>query len=365
MVGALVNEERTSVAKTSVIGLDIGTTHVRAVEMRFAAGGPGRGQATMVRCGQVALPAGAVRDGEVVEAQTVASSMRQLWSDVGFPSKDVVIGVGNQRVMVREIDLPWMPLQQLRASLPYQAQELLPMAASEALLDFYPTSETNGPEGRVVSGLFVAAVRDTVTANILACEAAGLAPTMVDINAFGLHRALVVGDVRSRTVALVDIGARITTVVISERGVPRFVRVLPAGGQDVTDAVAGAMQVTSAEAERLKREIGVGFPTPPDREAAAEATLAVTRSLVDAIRNTFAFYASSNPGSQIEMIALSGGAIHLPGLGQYLSSATRIPVTLGNPFGEMSFDKTARRDAMAGFESSFALSVGLAYGVAT
>ena len=154
-------------AKTSVIGLDIGTTHVRATELRFGAGGPARGKATVVRCGQVALPAGAVRDAEVVEVQTVATALRQLWSQAGFTSKDVVIGVGNQRVMVREIDLPWMPLNQLRASLPFQTQELLPMAASEALLDFHPTGEFDGPEGRVVSGLFVAAVRDTVTSNVL------------------------------------------------------------------------------------------------------------------------------------------------------------------------------------------------------
>ncbi len=63
-----------------------------------------------------------------------------------------------------------MPLAQLRSSLPFQVQELLPMATDEALLDFYPTGEATGEQGRLVQGLLVAAVRDTVTANVMAVE---------------------------------------------------------------------------------------------------------------------------------------------------------------------------------------------------
>lgn len=351
-------------AKSSVVGLDIGTTHVRAAEMRFGSGGPGRGAGQLLRCAQVPLPVGAVRDAEVVEPQTVATALRRLWSDGGFSTKDVVIGIGNQRVMVREIDLPSMPLDQLRASLPYQAQELLPMAAGEALLDFYPTRENDGPEGRTVTGMFVAAVRETVTANVLACEAAGLRPAMVDLNAFAQLRSLVTGELGARTVAIVDIGARVTNVVIADRGVPRFVRVLPSGGQDATDAVAAAMQVTSAEAEQIKREIGVGYAVTPDRQEAADAVLTVTRTLVESVRNTFSFYTSSHPGSQIEVIALTGGGGHLPGFGQYLSSASRIGVTLGNPTEHISLDKSVAKTFPVGLESSFATSIGLAYGAA-
>lgn len=351
-------------AKSSVVGLDIGTTHVRAAEMRFGSGGPGRGAGQLVRCAQVAVPAGAVRDAEVVEPQTIATALRRLWSEGGFSTKDVVIGIGNQRVMVREIDLPWMPIDQLRASLPFQAQELLPMAAGEALLDFYPTRDNDAPEGRTVTGMFVAAVRETVTSNVLACEAAGLAPAMVDLNAFAQMRSLVTGELGNRTVAIVDIGARVTNVVIADHGVPRFVRVLPSGGQDATDAVASALQVTSAEAEQIKREVGVGYPVSPDRQPAAEAVLTVTRTLVESVRNTFSFYTTSHPGAQIEVIALTGGGGHLPGFGQYLSSASRIGVTLGNPLDHVTVDKAAAKSFPQGLESSFATSIGLAYGVA-
>ena len=351
-------------AKSTVVGLDIGTTHVRATEVEFGSGGPGNSKATLVRYGQVALPLGAVRDAEVIEAETVASALRQLWSETGFTTKDVVIGVGNQRVVVRELDLPWMPSAQLKASLPYQAQELLPMSTDEVLMDFYPREEYTGPDGRVVSGMFVAAVRDTVTANILACEIAGLSPQMVDLNAFAILRSQVQGNLADRTVAFVDVGARVTNVIIAQSGVPRFVRTLPSGGQDVTDAVASLLQISSAEADQFKREVGIGFPVTPDRREAAEAIETVTRSLVDAIRSTFSFYASSSPKSPLEAVVLTGGGVHLPGFGQYLASVGRVAVLLGNPLESVTVAKGVDTTNIIGKESFMALSLGLAYGVA-
>ena len=97
-----------------------------------------------------------------------------------------------------------------------------------------------GEQGRLVQGLLVAAVRDTVTANVMAVESAGLRPTMVDLNAFALLRAMTRGDLAQRTVALVDIGARVTDVTIVAHGVPQFVRTLPSGGQDATDTSPAA-----------------------------------------------------------------------------------------------------------------------------
>lgn len=352
-------------ASTRVIGLDIGAAGVRAVELEFGAGGPqGKNPASLVRFGEVALPLGAVRDGEVVQQETVAGALRALWQQAKFGSKDVVIGVGNQRVLVRELDLPWMPRAQLRESLPYQVNELLPMPIDDALLDFHPTGESAGPTGRTVQGLLVAAQRDTVTANVLAVEGAGLRPTMVDLNAFALVRALARGELGQRTAAFVDIGSTITTVVITVQGQPRLVRSLPSGGQTVTNAVASALGISAAEAEVVKREVGVGFAVPQERVVAGEAVAEVVRALVESIRSTFVYFGSNNPGAAIDVAVLTGGGSHLPGLGQYLSSASRLPVALGDPLASVRSGKSPVRDALQGRESLIALPVGLAYGVA-
>ncbi|WP_066588695.1 type IV pilus assembly protein PilM [Cellulomonas timonensis] len=352
-------------ASSRVIGLDIGSSCVRAAELEFGSGGPtGKAGATLVRFGQSALPLGVVRDGEVTQPETVSAVLRELWARARFESKDVVIGVGNQRVIVRELDLPWMPLAQLKSSLPYQVQELLPMSTDDALLDFFPTSEYDGPQGRAVHGMLVAAQRDTVNANVSAVEGAGLRPQMVDLNAFALVRSLARGDLAQATAAFVDIGASITTVVVAAQGSPRMVRSLPTGGHSVTNALASNLGISAAEAEALKREVGIGYAVGSDRTDAAEAIAGVARGLVESVRNTFTYYTANNQGAGIDVVVLTGGGCHLPGLGQYLSSASRLPVVLGDPLSGVRSAKTAQRDSLNGHESLIALSVGLAYGVA-
>lgn len=358
-------KEGRSVAKAAVIGLDIGTTHVQAAEVHFGSGGPtGKQRPTLARYGRVPLPYGAVRDGEVEDQAAVSSALRALWSQARFSSRDVVIGVGNQRVVVRELDLPWMPLTQIRASLPFQVSELLPMSIEEALLDFFPTGESDGAAGRLVHGMLVAATRDTVNANVVAVEGAGLRPRMVDLNSFALLRALVRGALIDQTVAIVEIGARITHVVIAARGVPRFVRMLPSGDQNVTDAITGALGCTVAEAEQIKREVGIGFAVRPELAQAVEALNSVAQPLVEAVRNTFVYYAGNNPGAGIDTVVLTGGGAHLPGLGQYLASASRLPVTFGDPLAAMRVAKGVAPAAVGSHSSLMTLPIGLAYGVA-
>lgn len=352
-------------ASSRVIGLDIGTTAVRAAELEFGNGGPaGPGTPTLVRYGQVALPAGVVRDGEAAEPSIVSDALRQLWTQAKFGSKDVVIGVGNQRVVVRELDLPWMPLPQLKASLPFQVQEMLPVSVDEALLDYYPTHTTDGPQGRTVHGMLVAAQRDTVTANVVAVEGAGLHPAMVDLNAFAIVRALARGDLAQRVVGFVDIGARLTNVVVANQGVPRLVRIIPMGGDHITDALASALHVGGPEAEQHKRQLGVGYAPPVGQEAAAEVIAGTSRTLVESIRNTLVYYAGNHPGQGIDVVVVTGGGAHLLGLGQYLSSASRLPVVLGDALAGLRFAKATPRESLVGLESLVALPVGLAYGVA-
>lgn len=350
-------------SRSRVVGLDVGTSAVRAAEVEFSGGGPGRGHATLARFAQVPLPPGSVQDAEVSQPETVATALKQLWRDGGFGSRDVVLGIGSQRVVVRDLELPFGPMTQLRASLPYQVQELLPMPVEEALLDYYPVASFDGPTGKTVRGLLVAASKDIVRMNVMAAESAGLRPQMVDLNAFALLRALARDELREQVVALVDVGARVTTVVIAAKGVPRFTRVVPSGGQDVTDAVAGHMKVSAAEAELLKREIGVGFAVSPDKATGAAAVAEVTRALVEAVRNTLVYYASNNPGAQVDQVLLSGGGAHLPGLGQYLATASRQPTSFGDPLRNMRVSSSAQ-SKLPGHNSVIAVAVGLTYGVA-
>lgn len=346
-------------AKT-VIGLDLGTTRARAVEVQQnRAGG-----ATVLRYAEAALPLGAVQDGEVAEPEGVVSALRALWTQGKFSHRDVVLGVGNQRVLVRNLEVASMPMPQVRSSLAFQVQESLPVAVEDALLDFYPTAQHDGQTGRLLQGLLVAATRDTVNANVAAVESAGLRPLVVDLNAFALLRAQMLGALADRTVALVDIGARITNIVVAHHGAPRLVRTLPMGGHHLTDAVAAELAISLAEAENIKRHVGVGFAVDPKTQAAADVVNHVAQNLVDSIRNTLVYYSSNNPGGAAELIILTGGGSYLRGLGQFLSSASRLPVTIGDVLSGFAVARTARLEPLAGIETTIAVPLGLALAVA-
>jgi type IV pilus assembly protein PilM len=348
-----------SMAGRGAIGLDIGTSVVRAVELSF-----GRGGLTLERFGQVVLPEGAVRDGEVVDREPVVACLKQLWSATGFSHKKVVMGVANQRVIVRQLDLPWMPREELRASLPFQVQDFLPMPTEQAVLDFFPLEErSQAGGGRTLHGLLVAAARDTVLANVNCAERAGLSVTAVDLTSFAILRALgKQTGVDVETEALIDVGARITNVIVHSSSVPRFVRILLMGGQDVTDAVAEGLGITIGEAEALKQQVS---GTDSEQEAAAlhRAVSTTAQDFVEEIRGSLDYYAASNPGAPVQRILLSGGGSRLAGLIDRLAAATRLPVLAADPLTAVRIGRTGLdADQLEFVKPLAAVPVGLALG---
>jgi type IV pilus assembly protein PilM len=346
-------------ARRTAIGLDIGTSVVRAAELSF-----GRGGLTLERFGQVVLPDGAVRDGEVVDVDAVSHTLKQLWSATGFGHKKVMMGVANQRVIVRQLELPWMEPDELRASLAFQVQDFLPMAVDQAELDFFPLEQVTVGEGvRTLRGLLVAAARETVLANVRCAERAGLTVSGVDLSSFAVLRAM--GRQTSLEVdteALIDIGARVTNIIVHSAGVPRFVRILLMGGQDVTDAVAERLGVPTEHAEGLKQQFA--HASHGDELATVTATVAtIAQDFVDEIRGSLDYYGASNPGAPVERIVLSGGGSRLDGLVDRLTSSTRLPVMVGDPLSALRVGNTGLdADQIDFIKPLAAVPVGLALG---
>src|SRR4029453_3668922 len=192
------------------------------------------------------------------QPEAVAEALRELWSKSGVKSKEVHLGVGNQRGVVREAALPWLPGKELRETLGFQVQEFIPMASDEAVLDFDPLGEMDQGGRRMVRILLVAAHKPMVNALVEAALAAKLDPQGVDLTPFAVTRAVGAGDDgldldSSGDEAIVDIGAQVTSICVHDRGVTRFVRMLPSGGRDITLALASALGVDDEMAERLKR----------------------------------------------------------------------------------------------------------------
>jgi type IV pilus assembly protein PilM len=346
-------------ARRTAIGLDIGTSVVRAAELSF-----GRGGITLDRFGQVVLPEGAVRDGEVVDEEAVTAAVKHLWAATGFTHKRVVLGVANQRVIVRQMDLPWMEQAELRSSLAFHVADFLPIAVELSVLDFYPLEEiTNDAGSRMLRGLLVAAQRDTVTANVRCAEQAGLQVDSVDLTSFAVLRSM--GrqtDLTVGTEALIDVGARVTNIVVHSAGLPRFVRILLMGGQDVTDAVSEQLGVTLERAEGMKQHFAT-YGTGEELAMVSRTVATTAQDFVDEIRGSLDYYASSNPGAPVERIILSGGGSRLEGLADRLGNGTRLPVIPGDPLWPLRMGKTGLdQDQLDFIKPLAAVPVGLALG---
>jgi type IV pilus assembly protein PilM len=353
------------VAGRSSIGLDIGTSGVRAAELTF-----GKAGITLEKFGQVALPEGAVRDGEVHDPTAVASAIKELWSHTKFSGKDVIVGVANQKVIVRQVELPWAPLDQLKATLAYQVQDSIPMPVEHALLDFYPLEELEDDAGtRTYRGLLVAAARDMVMTQLEAIQAAGLRPTMVDLSAFAVLRSLAEADTLGLSTtgleALVEVGARVTNIVVHEGGQPRFVRILLMGGQDITDALAERRGVAQAEAEAMKHHRGlVEAGSSSAEDQAVERTINIAgQAFIDQVRGSLDYFVSSSGVGQIDRIVLTGGGSRLNGLAELLQKDTRTEVVHGNPFADLTVGSTGLSPEQLQFVEPLAtVPVGLALG---
>jgi type IV pilus assembly protein PilM len=311
----------------SIVGLDIGHGVLRAAEVSQG----GRSKPKLLRYHEVTFPADATREGEILEPDVLVRAIKQLWTAGKFKSKDVVLGVGNQRVLTRDLAVPKVPLARIKETLPFLVQDLLPIPVADAVLDFYPISEGISDTGPVIHGLLVAAAKAAVLANVKVMQQAGLNPVDVDLVPFALTRALMKGRSGSGTVALVHIGAVTSCVVVATDGVPQFVRIIPAGGDEVSIALA-ALGLDAAKVESIKGSFGLLRDSYVSESiAAAETVIKITEELLTTVRNTLTFYTNTRPTDPIGRIILSGGGSRLRGFPAALEEFTRLQVELGDP----------------------------------
>jgi len=306
-----------------VVGVDIGSRSIRAVEVR----NPLAAEPVVARMHEVGLPDGAVRNGEVIEVGTVAAALKSLWVEAKFTTRDVVLGIGGSSVHPRDASFPKAPVQRIRETLPFTVQDLIPLPVAEAILDFYPAAEAITEDGPVVRGILVAASRDAVRSTIRAVIGAKLNPVRVDLQPFGLVRALDRLGSGAATTVIVEIGTSTTSIIVAESGVPQFVRILPIGDDEVVVALAKRLGVSPAQAAQVKRTYGVvATHAGPDERPIIEAVYAASWDLLVGIRDSLSYYTSTHHGVRLARLVLLGDGATTPGIDQLLGDATRVSV---------------------------------------
>lgn len=341
------------------VGLDIGTSAVRVAEVTS-----GRGGAHLTGFGQVPLPPGAVVDGEIRDAGAVSDAISQLWKRAKVRSKKAIIGVANQRVVVRQVDLPFLEEKDFRSSLKFQVADHIPMSVEDAELDFevLETYETDNGD-KMMRVLLIAAATDMVESFVSAAASGGVDIVGVDLTPFAVARA-VSPAARGETgvqgaQAVVDIGAGVTGIVIHVGGEARFVRILLVGGDDVTSHLAEDVGVSYEQAEALKLDLGRGVGSPDARRS----LVGRVDELVNEIRGSLDYYLSQEDAVEVNSVILTGGGSLTAGLGERLQQVVRGGVEPARPLAGLDFGKSGLTAEQANqIEPVIAAGVGLALG---
>ncbi len=370
-------------AKT-VVGVDIGTHAVRAAEVSF-----GKGKPVLGRFAQVALPPGAVVDGEVVDPSAVSPALQRLWKEGGFKSRTVVAGVANPRVLVRSTEVPVMAAEDLRSALTFQVQELIPIPIEDTVFDYQIIDETENAEGqRLYRVMLVAAHRDMLRSLLAALEGAGLTPSGIDLMPFALLRSLggpgaflpplpalvptgaaaPSGEVADQSgsqqahAAIVSMGAGVTTVLIHQGGKPRFVRSVASGGNDITEKLAHELSVDVEHAEGLKRDIR---PHSDDVQEARVASIVAeaTADLLDEVRDSLDYFRTQIGDGTLNEVVVTGGVAMTPDIENQLAESlgNGYEVSLGHPLEHVTLGRTGLApEVLAANEPVLAAPLGVA-----
>jgi type IV pilus assembly protein PilM len=347
---------------TKIVGLHIGSSQLAAAVV------DNNGSAEVLQLARSPLERGIVAAGEVRDGVALADALKRFFAQHGLPRRGVRLGIATNRIGVRVLEVPPMDdPRQLANAIRFRAQEVLPIPIAEAVLDHIVIehAKEEGEQNRV---LLVFAHRDLVDGYMDACNRAGIKLLGIDFDAFALLRALTgetseteEPDERRAALIAVSIGHERTIFAVSDGNVCDFARVLEWGGSSLDAALARALELDSADAERVKQLLTLSGDaeiegiSPLQLEAARAAVKQELQLLARELVSSLQFY-QSRPGSlDIGEMLLTGGGAQLDGIDVELGRQLGVPVRLGDALQRVKLGKDVAHPA----SPSLTIAVGL------
>jgi type IV pilus assembly protein PilM len=339
----------------SVVGLDIGSSAVKAVELK-ATGNSYR----VAAFGSQPVPPDSIVDGAIIDAGAVADAIRRLFEgNKAFKAKDVCASLSGNAVIVKKITLPVMTQAELDESIYWEAEQYIPFDVQDVNLDYQILDPGTGPESRgSMEVLLVAAKKDKIGDYTGVIAQAGRTAVVVDVDAFALQNAYETnyGLDPGQVVVLLNAGASAINVNIIHGDQSVFTRDVSIGGNAYTEALQKDLDLPYEAAEQLKKGIPVDGAT---FEEAKHVLRAITDNVLLEVQKTFDFFKATASSDHIDKIVVSGGASRVEGFYEMLAERFGTPVEEFDPFKTITWDQKIEAD-VAEAASTGAVAVGLA-----
>ena len=342
--------------KSGLVGVDIGSSAIKAVELRV--GGKGRDEYQLLNIGIEPLPSEAIVDGAIMDSGAVIDAIQRVFQDNRIKTTEVSTGVSGNAVIVKKISLPQMSAEELAESIHWEAEQYIPFDIQDVSLD-YEVIEGGGAGGNM-DVLLVAVKKDKISEYTSAITQAGRSTAIVDVDVFALQNCYEMnyGVDPGRVVALLNIGASIMNVNVVKGSVSVFNRDIGAGGNQYTDSIQKDLNLSFEQAEALKKG---GQVDGVSQDSLRPILQAVSENIAMEIQKTFDFFRATSQEDRIDQIYLSGGTAKVHGLRELLAERFGAPVELLNPFLNVRYsEKEFNPEVLEEIGPAAAIAVGLA-----
>lgn len=337
-----------------MLGLDISSTTVKLLELSES-GGQYRVESYAVS----SLPQDAVIEKAVNDIDGVTNAVRTVVAQSRTKLKNVAAAVAGSSVITKMIDMSsGLSDDDMEMQLTLEADQYIPYPLEEVAIDFEVQGPSRDSEGRV-EVLLAACRRETIEARVSAIEGAELSPRIMDVEAYAMERAFALLQDQlnldeDSTVAVVDIGATMTTLSVLHNSQTIYTREQLFGGKQLTDEIMRRYGLPLEEAGLAKKQGGL----PDDYEP--EVLEPFKEAVVQQVARSLQFFFSSSQYNDVDHIILAGGVSSMEGLQELVQDKLGTPTTVANPFAGMAISSRVNAVALAGDAPAMMIACGLA-----
>jgi len=311
----------------STIGLDIGSSLVKVVEVDHSGSEP-----VLSKYGIVKLPPEAIVEGEMMDQGLVVEGIQECMATAGISSKSVVTAVSGRAVIVKKVVMDKMNPDDAKEAIFWEAEQHVPFDIDDVCLDFQVLKEDVGANQMEI--LLVAAKKEMVNAHASIVRDAGFEPFIIDVDSFAVQNALeATGQASSENVmGLINIGSDVTNINIIQNGIPYFTRDLSVGSNIFVEAIQRELAVDFEEAEAMlsgEREF-------ENEQRAHEIISSAADEISMGIERSISFLKTAGDAEGLDEVVLSGGGACIPGLRDVLSEKHDTEFKVGDAVGRIA-----------------------------
>jgi type IV pilus assembly protein PilM len=333
--------------------LDIGSSSVKLAEVHHGPSGP-----RLSALGMSPLPPTVIQSNVIQDETPVVDAIRELVRQTGVQSKQVITAVPGPAVIVKKVILPAQPGANVETAVFAEASQLVPDSLDNVNLDYQVIDWIES--GNKMEVLVVAVKKEIINSYTSAIRAAGLEPVVCDVDYFALENMFELNydpPESGGPVALVNIGARYSSINILKEGRSTFTGDVPVGGVEFNDALIRQLGVSPEDADALKRGKAAGGV---DAETAEPVIGSVTEFIVEEIQRALSFFWTAATDEPLGAVVLSGGPARMPGLSSQLKDRLECNVEVADPFRRLTIDGRVDRSLIEQCGPALAVAVGLA-----